>query len=104
MANPATAQRPASQDATPPAQPAAEKPLATFRSGRVSAAVYPKKRTVNGKSVTFTDVSLRKSFRTDDGGWGHTHVLGGRDLLDGAFVLTQAAAYIANADLDKEDD
>jgi hypothetical protein len=100
-----TAQRPATEDATSPAKPAAEKPLATFRSGSVSAAVYGKKRTLkSGKSATFADVSVRRSYRTDDGGWGHTHTLGGRDLLDAAFVLTRAAAYIAEADLGNEDE
>jgi hypothetical protein len=98
------ATRPASQDATSSAKPPAEKPLATFRSGSVSAAVYGKKRTLpSGKSTTFADVSLRKSFRTEDG-WGHTHTLGQGDLLDAAFVLTRAAAYIAEADLGAEDE
>jgi len=104
MATTATGQRPASQDATSSAKPAAEKPLATFRSGSVSAAVYGKKRTLkNGTSATFADISLRRSFKTEDG-WGHTHVLGGRDLLDAAFVLTRAAAYIAETDLGNEDE
>jgi len=68
MATTATAQHPASEDATSSAKPAAEKPLATFRSGSVSAAVYGKKRTLkNGTSATFADISLRKSFKTEDG-------------------------------------
>src|SRR5882724_2434201 len=104
MATTATAQHPASEDATSSAKPAAEKPLATFRSGSMSAAVYGKKRTLkNGTSATFADISLRRSFKTEDG-WGHTHVLGGRDLLDAAFVPTRAAAYLAETDLGNDDE
>ena len=99
-----TATHPANQDATSPAKQA-DKPLATFRSGRVSAAVYGKKRTLpNGKSVTFMDVSIRKAFKTAEGEWDHTHTLGAGDLLDAAFVLTRCAAYITDARQDEVDE
>jgi hypothetical protein len=98
MANPSpTAQRPASQDATSSAKSTAEKPVASFRLGSLSAAVFANSvKQQSGKVVTRYSVSLRRSYRTD-AGWEHTHTLGGEDLLPAAFLLTKCTNFVADS-------
>lgn len=93
-----SAQRPTTKDATLPAKATADKPAATFRFGSVSAAVFPKQVNLpSGKVMTVVDVSVRKSYRTAEGQWAHTHTLGADDLLPAAYALLKCADFIAEA-------
>jgi hypothetical protein len=86
-----TGQRPASeQDATPSA------PVAVFRFGSVSAAVFTDEvKTRSGKVSTVSRVSVRRSYKNAEGAWEHTHTLQPGDLLSAAYALTKAYDFIA---------
>ena len=63
------AQRPAENDATSPA-----KPVANYRYGTISAAVFEDKKKAS-KGTIYPDfrIDLRRSYRKIDGSYGHTH-------------------------------
>lgn len=91
--------RPPTKDETPPASP-----VATFRFGQISAAVFPNQvKLPSGKNATLHSVSLRRSYRNAEGKWEHTHSLRSGDLLPAAFVLTKCAEYVSEShDSDSE--
>ena len=91
--NPPKGIRPPVKDETPPASP-----VATFRFGQVSAAVFADKlKLPSGMTATLSNVSLRRSYRNAAGSWEHTHSLRVADLLPAAFVLTKCADFIATS-------
>jgi hypothetical protein len=94
MANPSpTAQRPANQDATSSA-----KPTASFRFGLISAAIFTNQvKLASGKTANVANVTLRRSYRDDQGAWQHTHSLRASDLLPAALALTKCYESIADA-------
>jgi hypothetical protein len=83
-----TATRPASQEAAE--NSTAAKPVATFRSGSVSVAVFP------GDSV-----SLRRSYRTKAGAWKHTSTLWRRDVAHAIKALSEC--LVSSAEESPED-
>ena len=101
MANPSPkAERPASnQDATSSA-----KPVATFRYGSVSAAVFTNPVSKGGKTFDVHAVSVRRSFRNAQGGWEATHSLRRVDLLPAALALQKCYEFINDAAAVEDDD
>ena len=84
------AQRPATKDATSPATP-----VATFRYGNVSAAVFTNEvKTKDEKTADVFSASLRRSYRNGNGQWAHTHTLRGADLLPAAVALQKCYEFI----------
>jgi len=85
------AQRPAeNEDATSPA-----KPVATFRYGGVSAAIFTDKvKTKNGKSLDVYNVSLRRSYRKADGQWSPSRSLRSADLLPASLALQKCYEFL----------
>ena len=94
------AERPASnQDATTSA-----KPVATFRYGSVSAAVFTNSVNKAGKTFDLHAVSARRSFRNAQGGWEATHSLRPVDLLPAALALQKCYEFINDAAAVEDDD
>ena len=71
-----TAQRPAEKQAA--TIPEATKPLATFRSGAISVALFPE-----------GTISLRRSYKNRAGKWVQTHTLWQRDLPHAIHALSE---------------
>ena len=91
MAQTGKAQRPAEQDATSTA------PVAVFRYGNISAAIFPAEvKTKDGGSVTLMNVSLQRSYRTEDGEWHRSHSLRKGDLLPAAYALEKCYDFIVS--------
>lgn len=67
------------------------RPEAVFRFGSVSAAVF-QDHVVDATGSVFpvARVSLRRYYRSDQGGWKHTQSLDVDDLLPAALALTRA--------------
>ena len=102
MANPSpTAQRPAkTQDATSSAN--SNRPLASFRFGSVSAAVFTQEVTIDGKTVSLPHVSLERAYRDSQGKWHYTHSLRTSDLLLAGFALMKCYEFLADRDTERE--
>lgn len=98
MATPAKAPRPAStKDVTPPA-PSSAQPIARFGYENISVALFTEQVTGNnGHTFEVFNVSLRRSFKKPDGGYGHTHTLRPSDLLPAALALTKCYEFVNDA-------
>ena len=87
----------ASSPDTSPAQP-----VARFGDGDISAAVFrEEKETKGGKTFIAYNVSLRRSYKTEDG-FGHTHSLRAKDLVCAIDALMECKRYIFETDKSKE--
>jgi hypothetical protein len=85
---------PETKDETPPA-----KPVAIFRYGHVSAAVFANKvKSKSGGTADAYSVSVRRSYRAEDGEWGSSHSLRPADLLPAALALQKCYEFVAEAD------
>jgi len=94
-----TAPRPASEDATSSA-----KPVASHRFGRVSAAIFTNQvKSKDGTTREAHSVSLRRSYRTAEGKWEHTHTLQPSDLLPAALALEECYKSIQGADASEDE-
>ena len=90
-----TAPRPAeAKGVTPPAN--TNRPLASFRFGSVSAAIFAEEIQKDGKLLTLPHVSLERSYRDPQGAWHYTHSLRTDDLLFGSFALAKCYEFLAN--------
>lgn len=95
--------RPApTKDATPPAGEPRQQPLAVFRFESVSAAVFADSVKTAKGTIPSSAVSVRRSYRDEDGTWQHTHTLRAGDLLPAAFALMKAYDFIADAEGKKQ--
>ena len=96
MATPShTAPRPATpKDATSSAT--ANRPLASFRFGSVSAAVFAQEVKKDGKVFTIPHVSLERGYRDSQGVWQYTHSLRTQDLLLAGFALMKCYEFLAD--------
>lgn len=74
--------QPASKEAATAGDPV--KPVATYRSGSISVAVFPK-----------GTISLRRSFKTKEGAWKNTHTLWAKHLPDAIKALSECLAASA---------
>jgi len=68
----------------------ADKPVAKFRIGLVTATVWA--NSANGK--TFHSVNLIRSYKDEHGDWQETASLQHADLLNAAKVLERAEEFI----------
>ena len=93
---------PSTKDETPSAP--ATKPVASFKFGSVSAAVFTDEvKTVKGP-VAVHNVSLRRSYRDAEKAWHTTHSLRPTDLLPAAYALLKCYEVIAGSlDNDEEE-
>ena len=66
------------------------RPLKTFRSGAVQAAIWKKEPATGG---TYFNVTLSRSYKQGDE-WRNTESFDSRDLLDVRRVLTSAEQFI----------
>ena len=83
---------PSERDETSPA-----KPVATFRYGSVSAAVFTNTVSKGGKTFDVHAVSVRRSYRNAQGEWEQTHSLRAADLLPTALALQKCYEFINDA-------
>lgn len=80
-------------------QTTTSKPVQTFRSGSVEAAIWLNQ---NDNGARFYSLTVARSYATEDEGtkrWKRTQSFGSRDLLDLRRVVTSAEAFIAEQPL-----
>jgi hypothetical protein len=87
-----TAPRPAATDATSLA-PTFTKPLAIFRLGEVSAAVFVDDETSADQDPCYR-ISLSRRFRDEEGTWKSARTLRPSDLLAAAEALTRCWEFL----------
>lgn len=72
------------------------RPLKTFRSGAVQAAIWKKEPAAGG---IYFSVTLNRSYKQDDQ-WRNSESFDSRDLLDVRRVLTSAEQFIGEQPLE----
>ncbi len=82
------------------------KPVASFRYGNVSAAIFTNEvKSKEGNTFDVHNVSVRRSYRDGKGDWAQTHTLRATDLLPAALALQECYRFLANdADTDRDDE
>lgn len=74
-------------------------PVATYRYGNISAAVFTKQvKNEVGETFDVHNVTVRRSYRTSDGEWVHTHTLRKSDLLPASVALGKCYDFISNGE------
>jgi len=81
----------------------ATKPVAIFKFGSVSAAVFADEVKTAKGTATVHNVSLRRSYQDAQKAWHSTHTLRPRDLLPASFALLKCYEFIAGASDDEEE-
>lgn len=81
---------PATETKTPPTNDP-KIPVATFRYGDISAAIFSDAAGKDASPV----ISIRRSYRDNSGAWQHTNTLTQRDILPVALCLTKCYEFLA---------
>ncbi len=90
--------RPAPTDATSSA-----KPTHSVRVGTLSVAVFLQEIETASEKKQIPSISLRRSYRTSDGKWEHTHSLRQSDLLPAAHALVECFSFLAKQAIGDEE-
>lgn len=97
------------QAVAPAPEPAEDKnrPVKTFSCPAgggvyVEASVWPKEIQIEGKAVTVYNVTCRKSYKKDDGGYGNTQFFRGSEVPIAVHVLELAARWILSQRTDED--
>jgi hypothetical protein len=98
-----TAARPAAKQDGTSSAPSSNRPLAVFRFGSISAAVFAQDITRDGKTETLPHISLQRAYRTSDGVWHYTNSLRKADLLFGSYALIKCFEFLTH-DSDAEEE
>src|SRR5438105_1372878 len=78
------------------AKAATTKPIKVFRLENVSASIFPRRRTVEGRELTFYNVAFSRSYTRKDGSRGWTDGFDYEDLGRLALVVKQAADFVTS--------
>lgn len=70
------------------------KPEKVFKSGSVSASLWPRTANVHGGSATFYSVKIEKTYKDGDE-WKHCNVFSAEDLPKVRLVANEAYRFIA---------
>jgi hypothetical protein len=70
------------------------KPIVTFKSGAVRAAVFHNSITKDGKSIIFPKVLLEVRYKDKNGNWQGTNSLSINDLPKAILALQKAFEYL----------
>ena len=87
---------------TSPTSPA--KPIASYRYGSVSAAVFTDEVRKNGKTFDAYSVNVRRSYRNSNGEWVQTHTLRKADLLPASYALQKCYEFVSDAHGDDDEE
>ena len=69
------------------------KPIKIFRCGAVSAAIWSKQKTINGRNVTIHTIKLEKSYKSKNE-WKYTTNFNSKDLASVAQVVNDSRQFL----------
>ena len=73
---------------------AGEKPIAKFKAGGVSAAVWAHQATVNGRPTTMLKASVERRYRDASGTWKSSTSMSVNEISRAVYCLQKAFEYI----------
>ena len=76
------------------------KPVAKFRAGPVSAAIWENEITVNGKKTVILKASVERRFKDKDGQWKSSTSFGRNEIPLAVYCLQKSFEHIIGAEKD----
>jgi hypothetical protein len=81
---------------------AGQKPVAKFRAGQVSAAIWEKEVSVNGRTVTMLKATVERRYKDRDGQWKSSASFSRNEIPLAIFCLQKSFEHIIESQQDDE--
>jgi len=78
------------------------KPVAKFRAGQVSAAIWENEITVNGKKAVMLKASVERRFKDKDGQWKSSNSFSRNEIPLAVYCLQKSFEHIIESQQDEE--
>ncbi len=78
------------------------KPVAKFRAGQVSAAIWENEITVNGKKAVMLKASIERRFKDKDGQWKSSTSFSRNEIPLAIYCLQKCFEHIIEAQQDED--
>lgn len=80
-----------------------QKPVAKFRAGQVSAAIWENEITVNGSKVTVLKATVQRRYKDKDGDWKSSGSLSRNEIPLAIYTLRKCFEYMIEGQKDEDD-
>ena len=77
---------------------AGQKPVAKFRAGQVSAAIWENEVSVNGRKVTMLKATVERRYKDKDGQWKSSSSFSRNEIPLAVYCLEKAFEAMINAE------
>ena len=81
---------------------AGQRPVAKFRVGQVSAAIWENEITVNGRKVTMLKATVERRFKDKDGQWKSSNSFSRNEIPLAIYCLQKSFEHIIGAQQDED--
>ena len=81
-----------------------QKPVAKFRAGQVTAALWENEITTNGKTVTILKASIQRRYKSGDGTWKSSGSFSRNEIPLAVYCLQKCFEHIIEAQKDTASD
>jgi hypothetical protein len=78
------------------------KPVAKFRAGQVSAAIWENEITVNGRKATMLKATVERRFKDKDGQWKSSNSFSRNEIPLAIYCLQKCFEHIIEGQKDEE--
>jgi len=80
------------------------KPMAKFKAGQVSAAVWENEITANGRKVTVLKASVQRRYKDKDGIWKSSQSFSRNEIPLAIYCLQKSFEHIVESSQQEQDD
>jgi hypothetical protein len=81
---------------------AGQRPVAKFRAGQVSAAIWENEITVNGRKATMLKATVERRFKDKDGQWKSSNSFSRNEIPLAIYCLQKSLEHIISSQQDEE--
>ncbi len=82
---------------------AGQKPVAKFRAGQVTAAIWENEITVNGRRTTMLKASVERRFKDKDGQWRSSNSFSRNEIPMAIYCLQKSLEHIIESRKDDDE-
>jgi hypothetical protein len=79
-----------------------QRPVAKFRAGQVSAAIWENEITANGRKVTMLKAPVERRFKDKDGQWKSSNSFSRNEIPLAIYCLQKSLEHIIEGQKDEE--
>jgi hypothetical protein len=81
---------------------AGQRPVAKFRAGQVSAAIWENEITANGRKVTMLKATVERRFKDKDGQWKSSNSFSRNEIPLAIYCLQKSFEHIIEGQKDED--